>query len=99
MSELGPIPLDDLTLAAIEHAIGARIGDDGIEGADFQLPTLLDWLAGSVGDDPNAEVLIGGVIPGIDEPRAVLDTRPTYHVYDLVSALVAEVRRLRGVSE
>jgi hypothetical protein len=97
MGGLAPIPLDDFTLDAIEHALGAALDENNeVTGADYMLSALLDFLAGASGDDPNEEVLIPGVIPGLDPPRAVLDTRPTYHVNDLIAALVAEIRRLRS---
>lgn len=118
MSDLPPFPTDDATLLAIEHAMGgaltfdrpddAAADDEGpwLVGADFSLPTLLDFLAGCTGRDPNEEL----IQPARDESdlpewergrggwgnaEIVYDTRPHYSDHDLIRALVAEIRRLR----
>lgn len=97
--------MDDLTLDAIDHALGGALtyeGENGeqldaprLVGADYQLTTLLEFLAGTLGEDPNREIIEPGIMPD-DPPRWVYDTRPTYSERDLIAALVAEVRRLRS---
>lgn len=113
--ELGPFPLDDVTLDAIEHSLGYCLTFDGENGeqldqprgigADYSLSTLLDFLSGALGRDPN-EVLIS---PGRDESdlpewergrnwanaEIVEDTRVHYTERDLIRALIGEVRSLR----
>lgn len=101
---LPPVPVDDLTLDAIEHALGAALtfeDENGepldaprVVGADYSLSALLDFLGGTMGDDPNQEVIEPGIMPD-DPPRWVYDTRPSYSEKDLIRALIAEVRRLR----
>lgn len=64
---LPPFPVDDSTLAAIEHALGGSLtydqpdGTDGegpwLVGADYSLSALLDFLAGCTGRDPNEELI------------------------------------------
>jgi hypothetical protein len=107
---LPPIPLDDLTLDAIEHALGACLtydGEDGetldeprLIGAEYQLATLLDFLSGAVGEDPNGYQLEPGDVrlPGIEGAEVWMDTRPHYSEKDLIAALVAEVRALRAAA-
>lgn len=112
---LPPLPLDDVTLLAIEHALDASLtyeqpeGAEGdgpwVVGADYTLPSLLDFLAGVTGRDPS-EVLIQEGRDESDLPEwernpiaaaeIVYDTRPHYSEHDLIRALVAEVRRLRS---
>lgn len=112
MDTLPDFPVDDLTLDAIEHSLGycLTIDDEGNPvsdgSADYSLDTLLDFLAGTIGRDPN-EILIS---PGRDESdlpewergrdwssaEIVEDTRIHYSKHDLIRALVAEIRRLRG---
>src|SRR5690242_2151591 len=72
MSEtLPPFPVDDATLLAVEHALGAALtydrpdhalsdsADNGpwIVGAEYSLSQLLDFLANSTGRDPNEELI------------------------------------------
>lgn len=107
-SLLPPLPLDDVTLDAIEHALDAYLtyeGENGEEldeprlaGAEYQLTGLLDFLAGAVGKDPNGYLLEPGDvrIPGLAGAEVWMDTRPTYSERDLIRALVAEVKRLRS---
>jgi hypothetical protein len=114
MSTLPPFPLDDSTLLAIEHALGASLtyerpdhalsdsNDEGpwLTGADYSLGTLLDFLAGATGRDPNEVLIRTGdpERPGWDGAEIVEDTRPHYSEHDLIAALIAEVRRLREVT-
>lgn len=106
--KLPPFPVDDVTLDAVEHSLAAYLtfeGENGEElaeprvaGADFQLDNLLDFYAGAVGDDPNGyQIEPGGFhVPGISGMEIWMDTRPTYTHKDVIHALIAEVRRLRG---
>ena len=114
---LPPCPVDDVTLTAVEHALGASLSYDQADattdgegpwvvGADYTLPTLLDFLAGCSGRDPNEELIQAGRdesdLPEWERGRIwssaeiVHDTRPHYSERDLIAALVAEVRRLRA---
>jgi hypothetical protein len=86
-----PIPLDDLTLDAIEHALGASLtyenGDYDnpiVVGADFTLPKLLDFLAGQDATD------------GHEEDGMWICHQPSFSQKDLIRALVNEVRELRA---
>lgn len=106
---LPPFPLDDLTLAHVEHALNTRRGDPAPDdavtyvGGEFTLSALLDFLSGY---DPDKSVLVSGD-PDADYPGAPLGIGPETAVYmyphalysdhDLIRALVAEVRRLRAL--
>lgn len=106
MSDLPAFPVDDATLLAIEHSLDAALtferpesadlDDEGpwLAGADYSLARLLDFLAGTTGDDPDAEVLDPGDL-WTDDARVVFDSRTHYSEHDLIRALVTEVRRLR----
>lgn len=109
MSGLPPFPVDDATLLAVEHALGGayEVDDDGthtLVGADYTLSQLLDFMAGTMGEDPNAEVLSEGheVAEGaplweqIAGAKVVVDSRVHYTPHCIIDALIAEVRRLRG---
>lgn len=115
---LPPFPVDDLALAAIDHALGGALTldrpdgapDDGgpwLIGADYFLRTLLDFYAGTMGDDPAAVALDPGSDVTADAPlwerlrgaRVVRDTRVHYSEHDVIRALIAEVRRLRAGQE
>jgi hypothetical protein len=116
MSDLPDFPVDDSTLAAIEHALGGALTFDGengerlaeprLVGADYSLSTLLDFLAGCTGRDPNEELIQPGRdesdLPewergrgGWSDAEIVYDTRPHYSEHDLIAALIAEIRSLR----
>lgn len=117
---LPPFPVDDATLLAVEHALGAALTFDRPEeadlsdagpylvGAEYSLGALLDFLAGATGRDPNEELIQAGRdeddLPEWERGRdwsnaeIVFDTRPHYSERDLISALIAEVRRLRLLS-
>lgn len=96
MSTLPDFPVDDFTLAAIEHALDARLSydDDGncvVVGADYTIPKLLDFLSGY--DE-------GMVVPLLDDdgyeiPHHVEYPGSIYSRDDLIRALIVEVRRLR----
>lgn len=103
---LPPFPVDDVTLAAVEHAFGAAITFDTDEwgepdldnprliGADYSLHTLLDFMSGTTSDDhPLVEVKERD---WDGTPRVIVDERPHYTERDIIRALIAEVRRLRG---
>lgn len=91
--ELGPPPVDDMALDAIEHALGTctTFDEDGerqLVGGEYTLEGLLDFWSGY---DRTKSVLIddsGG-------PALYEYPDPVYHVNNLVEALVAEIRRLR----
>lgn len=89
-------PVDDMTLNLIEHALSGSymMNDDGepvLVGADMSLDQLLDFLSGY---DPELAV------PYLDDdgneiPDATLYPHPLYHPYDVIRALISEVRRLK----
>ena len=88
MSDLPPFPLDDLTLSALEHALGAvtTVDDDGtrrVDGADMTITQLLDFLAGY---DPEQEIPDGIAYIG-DQ---------TYAWQTAFLAVVRELRRVRA---
>lgn len=97
-NKLGPFPVDDLTLAAIEHSLDHRLtfvdGELVGVGADMSLTDLLDFLSGydptkvevpaDPGDGPQITEYIGG---------------PLYTHESVIRALITEVRRLREASE
>jgi hypothetical protein len=99
---LPSFPVDDTTLASIEHALGASLTFDDddvlldhprVVGADYTLTELLDFLAG-VGDDP------AGVLELVQEsPEIWLDPRPHYSFHDVIRALIDEIHRLRASAE
>lgn len=91
--DLGPPPVDDFALDAIEHALGTcrsfdEVGNPILVGGDYTIEGLLAFWSGY---DPSKSVLIddSGGPPIYEYPE------PTYHVYNLIEALVAEIRRLR----
>jgi len=96
---LPPFPVDDVTLAAVEHALGGSLTYEGDElvrvGADYSLWDLLDFMAGATGEDPDQEVLHRD---WDGTPDLVVDHRQHYTPNDIIAALIAEVRRLRGVA-
>lgn len=98
---LPPFPVDDATLLALEHALGAALyydeeGDLAILGADYTVPGLLDFLSGY--DPTKVEVLMDGIVPGIDEPEVVeYIGGPLYTRDCVIRALIAEIRRLRSI--
>lgn len=115
---LPPFPVDDATLLAVETALNATLtydrpdpydGDDEgpwLINAPYSLSTLLDFLAGATGRDPNEELIQPARdesdLPewersrGWENAEVVYDTRPHYSERDVIRALIGEVRRLRG---
>jgi len=112
VSTLPPFPVDESTLNLIEHAMKGALtyerpdhirydsGDDGpwLVGAEFSLSQLLDFLGGTVGRDPNEEVIrpADPDRPGIEGAEITYDTRIHYTEHSVIKALIAEVRRLRA---
>jgi hypothetical protein len=90
---LPPFPVDDVTLATIEHALGGawdvdEEGNHTLVGAEFTFDRVLDFMAGiDVNDRSQVEQ--------IDDSNVYIDHRPHYHPNDVIRALIAEVRRLR----
>lgn len=102
---LPPFPTDDMTLDMVEHALDYRLtfeGDDGTvldeprgTGAEFSLASLCDFLSGTT-TDPLGVVEHKGEIETFMGPvELYVDPRPHYTERDIISALIAEVRRLR----
>lgn len=113
MSDLPAFPTDDFTLDQLEHALGTCYGerdpDTGghlLVGGEFTMSQFLDFMAGTVRQDPNEEL----IQPGRDESdlpewergrdwsaaEIVYDTRPHYTRDSVIAALIAEIRTLRG---
>lgn len=96
-------PVDDLTLDALEHALGGAydVDEDGthhLVGADYSLDQFLDFVAGIDPTDASAvEVLDPGdpTESGWAGAPVYIDNRPHYHPNDVIRSLIAEVRRLR----
>ena len=95
---LPPFPVDDVTLLAVEHALDTTLSynDDGElvnVGSDYSMSQLLDMLSGV---DPS-KWQPAHDDDGYEIPDAVEYTGgPIYHTNDVIRALIAEVRRLRG---
>ena len=100
---LPPVPLDEIALAQLEHALGASITFDSEDGtieldeprvihADYTLNTLLEFWSGTR-DDPD------GVVRQVGDYTCPIpiyyDPRPQYSPQDVMLALIHEVRRLR----
>lgn len=102
---LPPFPVDDVTLLAVEHALGASLTYDRPEhagpdeegpwviGADYTLHQVLDLLGGTY-DPPGLDADDNPALVRISE-NLYRDVRVHYSERDLIRALVAEVRRLR----
>ncbi len=95
---LPPFPVDDLTLAALEHAMGGALTFEGVDedgprlvGADFSMSKLMEFLSGY------DETKCVPVLNQYDQPIPdwVEYPGPLYHHNDVIAALIAEVRRLR----
>lgn len=115
MDDHETFPVDEATFLAIEHAMGgaltydrpadADLADAGpwLVGADYSMSDLLDFIGGTLGRDPDEEVLAPGRdetdLPawerGIHNAEVVYDTRSHFTRDCVIRALIAEVRRLR----
>lgn len=87
------IPLDDAGLSALEHALSAVTDFDAdgeriTLGADYTLSQLLNFWSGY---DPQDGVMTGY----IDDTPVYQQAKPCLSEFDLIRALVAEIRRLR----
>lgn len=94
--QLPPFPVDDGTLDMLSKAINP--GPQAERSSVKDLLTLYSQLGGS-DTEAVAEVLDEGDVglgPGLAGAEIVLMRDPQYHVHDVITALVAEVRRLRG---
>lgn len=100
---LPPFPVDDFTLnllvESMDRVVVGFAADDPsqpiIEGCEFSLPQLLDFLSGY---DESKSVQ---AVNEYDQPIPDLyhyEGGPLYHIYDVIKALIAEVRQLRGQS-
>lgn len=104
---LPPFPVDDVTLAAVEHAMDGAytIDDEGnhhLVGADYSLNDLLEFLSGydesrlhllDEGTEDDQVLGFHGHIPVYEYDGQV------YHEHDLIRALISEVRRLRAATD
>lgn len=102
MADLADFPVDDVTLDALEHALGGALTFEGVEnhedgprlvGADMSVSKLLDFLSGY--DESKLGPLT--LDDGHDVDGWVEYPDPLYHRDDVIRALIAEVRRLREV--
>lgn len=97
MKTLPPFPVDDVTLLAVEHALGATLTRDAagewmVIGSDYTMTQLLNLLSGY---DPALEVPMADEYGHEDEDFVEYTGGPIYHTDDIIIALIAEVRRLR----
>lgn len=97
---LPPFPVDDVALAALEHALDARLtvdedGNTRVVGADMSVGRLLDFLAGN--DGSRVKPLLDE--DGYEVTGWVEDEAPSYTRDDVIRELIAEVRRLRTERE
>lgn len=96
---LPPFPVDDATLDLLSKAINP--GPEAERSSVEDLLTLYSQLGGS-DTEAVAEVVDEGDADlglGLAGAEVVLMRDPKYHVYDVVSALIAEIRRLRDLAE
>lgn len=101
---LADFPLDDVTLDALDHALGARLTWDGVAnrddgprvvGADMSVSKLLDFLSGY--DETKLAPLVDE--DGYEVPDHFVYPDALWHEHDVIRALIAEVRRLRIVKD
>jgi hypothetical protein len=82
LPSLPPFPVDDITLNALEHALGAAlryIGDEPtLVGAEYDLHQLLDFLSGY--DPTQIKVLEEGLFDGDPPPNDNVYRRMFIHV-------------------
>ncbi len=88
-------PVDDATLGALEHALGATFvaeTEDGpvLGGADMSVESLLDFLSGPTTVTPALNVY-DQLLPDVYELAGERFSRDC-----VIRALLAEVRRLRA---
>lgn len=89
-------PVDDATLLAVEHSLGASLHfEEGnpepiVVGADYSFNKLMDFLSGY---DESLLVLEDDGSYGI--PCYTYTGGPVYHYSDVIKALITEVRFLR----
>lgn len=93
---LSPFPVDDVTLDLVEHSLGAAYdadedGDNVLVGADMNLHQLLGFLDGTA--EVEHERKQAADVRG--EHVVDMTDMTSYHVNDVIRALIAEVRRLR----
>ena len=96
MSDLPPFPVDDATLDLLEAAINPREHGDpeANQSGVWPLLKMLSQLGGS-----DTEAVEGVIDDGSDGGAQIVMMRdPQYHDHDVIEALIAEVRRLRGGS-
>lgn len=90
MVDLPPFPVDDTTLGLLEAAMNPREhGDPDAEQSSVW--PLLEMLSALGGSDPEA---VADEVDGVREMRD-----PIYTERDVISALIAEVRQLRKVTD
>lgn len=88
MMSLPPFPVDEATLGLLEAAINPRQhGDPDAESSNVE--ALMDFLSAMGGSD------ISAVEEEADGYVVMRD--PHYHVNSAMLALIAEIRRLRGL--
>lgn len=96
MNTLPPFPLDDETLNMLSMAL-----DPGPEATRTSVGEFLDLMSRMGGSDPEAVAEVIEEADPYDSGRhgmdIVLMRDPIYHEHDVLRALIAEVRRLRGV--
>jgi hypothetical protein len=90
MIKLPPFPVDDATLGMLEAALNPRAHGDP-DAQCSSVGAFLEFMSQLGGSDTKAvaEELGEGIVMMRD---------PQYHPNDLITALVAEVRRLRGAA-
>lgn len=96
MPDLPPFPVDDATLDLLEAAMNPWEHGDP-EATQSSVWPLLKMLSQLGGSDTEAveEVVDDGSDGGA---RTVVMRDPQYHEHNVIEALIAEVRRLRGRS-
>jgi hypothetical protein len=82
--DLPPFPVDDTTLGLVHTAINPPPGCDRTSLLD--LCSIMSQLAGADPDATERTCAAGHTVM----------RDPTYHPYDIITALLDEVRRLRG---
>lgn len=96
-ASLPPFPVDDFTIDQIEHALGGSftVDEAGVHtlvGSDFTFDQLLNFLSGY--DESKLTPSVNEYDTPIPDQFEYPD--PIYRPTDVIRALIAEVRRLRG---